>query len=117
MTEHTTSPSASSREGYQEVHSTHVNVNVQPELPTPRLYRNQHPTALGQVLYNLTLHTPTPEVGALMDQVRDAYKQVATVVCITLPHCREVSLAMMALEESCMQAIAGLARAQGAEGS
>jgi len=71
----------------------------------------RHNTDYERVTYNLTLHTPSEDVGFKMDIVRSGFKQIAAVICNRVPQGRERSMALTALEDACMYAIAGLARA------
>lgn len=76
--------------------------------------RAANETNLERVLHNLTLHPPkTPIAGELMDEVRATAKQLARVLCENCPSSRELSMALTALEDSCMYAIAAIARNQG----
>lgn len=71
-------------------------------------------TDLERVLHNLTPHPPkTPEVEDGMDEVREGARWFAAVLCDCCPPSRELSMALTALEDSCMYAIAAIARNQG----
>jgi hypothetical protein len=71
-------------------------------------------TDLERVFYNLTLQPPrTPAAGVNMDEVRKAAKSYAVIVVECCPRSRELSQALTALEDSCIYAIAAIARNQG----
>lgn len=76
--------------------------------------RAANETNLERVLHNLTPHPPkTPDVGECMDEVRWSARMFAEALCENCPSSRELSMALTALEDSCMYAIAAIARNQG----
>lgn len=69
------------------------------------------PSCSASLEWNLTNHTPTPEQIVKIEQVR-LHARLLGGVIETLPPSRERSLAITALEECTMWAVAGVARAQ-----
>lgn len=70
-----------------------------------------HDNDESRVRYNLTLHTPNAVIGTMMTDLRRSFKETASHVCDLVPQGRERSMALTAIEDACMYAIAGLARA------
>lgn len=82
---------------------------MQRKLPEPRTMPTFSDDR-ARVLYNLTLHRPDADVAGAMDVLRDAFKGLAIDVTTVVPPGRERAMALTAIEDACMYAIAGLAR-------
>lgn len=65
--------------------------------------------------HNLTLHPPTnQDVVSAMETIRAVAKTFGHLVIDLVPVSREQSMALTAIEDACMYAIAGIARNQDA---
>jgi hypothetical protein len=63
---------------------------------------------LDTLLHNLTLHSPTPEMGEKMDDVRTLFKTMAIKLYETVPSGRQREMMATELEMACRHAIAGI---------
>lgn len=64
-----------------------------------------------RVEYNLTNHTPGPEQIEQIEHLREAAKRLGFAIVNACPAGREQSIALTALEETTMWAVAAIARA------
>jgi hypothetical protein len=76
-----------------------------------KLTSPSHPSDLDRVRHNLSYHSPTREVQDVMALLRQKLITTADQICTLVPAGRERSMALTAIEDACMYAIAGLARA------
>lgn len=64
-----------------------------------------------RVEWNLTNHTPAPEQIVRIEALRESMKAAAHAVVSQCPESREKALALTAIEEATMWAVAAVARA------
>lgn len=68
--------------------------------------------ASAQLEWNLTNHTPNAEQVMMIEDVRRWCKKAGFAIIASCPPGRERSMAITALEDACMHAVAAIARAE-----
>lgn len=62
------------------------------------------------IRWNMTNHKPTPEAIKVIEEMREAFISIGTIVAANCPDSREKSLAQTNLEQALMWAVASIAR-------
>lgn len=63
-----------------------------------------------QVIHNLTYHPVRDHRQGQMEEIRQAFKEVAKLVDVTIPDGREKAMCFTDIENACQNAIAAVAR-------